>query len=210
MGIVASTVGFIAIHQVIKLLLNNENLAHFQQKLNMDANSEKLSKFELVHAIKGRRRYRSDLLKDQKFAEDLKRKFDNISEFAFINKIKINNVTGSILLEYLSNDSNEKYIDDLFSGLNQNIEKLESGKELEAKKRSTISKRLTYLNFVMKKSLNKLNSSVANSTYNILDLKTFVGLLFFGLGGYRVLTLKEFPAGPQMMWWGYHILNIDK
>ncbi len=59
--------------------------------------SEDKIKFKCLSSIKGRRRYKSDLLKQETFANALREK---IESFKLLKKLTINPVTGSMPLEY--------------------------------------------------------------------------------------------------------------
>ena len=82
----------------------------------------KLAMFTCLHSIEGRRRYKSVLLKDKAFGEALKSKLKGLGLF---DQITVNNVTGTILLTY---KSEEKDVDTVFEHLNAQTLKVAESK----------------------------------------------------------------------------------
>ena len=78
--------------------------------------------FTCLHSIEGRRRYKSVLLKDKAFGEALKSKLKGLGLF---DQITVNNVTGTILLTY---KSEEKDVDTVFEHLNAQTLKVAESK----------------------------------------------------------------------------------
>lgn len=48
---------------------------------------------------------------------------------------------------------------------------------------------------------------MTNSTNGIADLSILIGAMCLVWGAYKVYTQKQLPNGPQLVWWGYKILE---
>ncbi len=175
----------------------------------------KMAMFTCLHSIKGRRRYKSILLKDKSFSDSLTEKLKGLGLF---DKITVNNVTGTILLTYKGDESD---IDTVINHLNQQTQKVTDRKSKLAN--STMSAATAYnlghqaavanlgQQTLVAKSIrsytSKMNSKVKSSTRGFADLSNIIGLVCVLWGGYKILSQNQVPSGPSLVWWGYKILE---
>lgn len=185
-------------------------------------------KFTCVSQIKGRRRYRSALLKQEKFATALKSKIDS---FKLLRKLTINTVTGSMLLEYTCT---EDKIDEMMNALNEQSKKIsESASRTEKnvqRKGQGRGQRLTKTAMSATAAIaggkgaaalgkgigrgigmkgGKATSILPSllSTINISGLSGIVATACLAWGGYKLITKNQIPVGPQLVWFGYKAIE---
>ncbi len=204
------------------------------------AEALKEASFTLVHSLKGRRRYRSVLLKDENFARSLKAKMEGLRIFSTVT---INCKTGTMLLTYERDDS---IVDELIATLNEESAKVtkrqmedESDTHSQGKGRghssffdsnfdkaafSAMSAISTYgigqgvkqigKNSILGSTINRythnLNDAVHDATGGITDIGTMVGLTSLVWGIYKIFAENQKPNGPQLLWWGYKLLEGHK
>jgi hypothetical protein len=186
--------------------------------------SEDKIKFKCLSSIKGRRRYKSDLLKQETFANALREK---IESFKLLKKLTINPVTGSMLLEYTCA---EEKIDEMTEALNEQTKKLSEAKKEPQKTGQKRSQR--FAKGVMGSSAALAgvkgamaigkgmgrgmrmsgggSSSLLPSLLSSLNLTGFSGIVAtacLAWGGYKLFTRKQIPVGPQLIWFGYKAIE---
>ncbi len=161
--------------------------------------------FTLVHAINGRRRYRSVLLKDQNFAENIKKR---LTALPGIDSVTVNYVTCSILITYSTTD---QFIDSIFSEINQasqNADKKNCEEESNCNCKhhchkvpsSTLRRKINVF-------IDNVDLRLKNASKGKVDLGILVGLVCLIQGIRQIIRLKEYPSGPQFVWWGFHLLR---
>ena len=181
-------------------------------------------KFSCVSQIKGRRRYRSELLKQEKFATALKEKIDSSK---LLKKLTINNVTGSMLLEYTCA---EEKIDEMMNALNEQSKKLNENKASAEKKGQRKGQRLAKTEMsattalaggkgaaALGKGMSKgmgMKGGKATSllpslltSINLSGLSGIVATVCIAWGGYKLFTRNQIPVGPQLIWFGYKAIE---
>lgn len=189
--------------------------------------SAKLAVFTCIHSIKGRRRYKSILLKDGNFASALKEKIESLNQ---TNSVSINSVTGTMVLQY---DCDETVIDEIINKINEQTQKVNESKLEKVQSRGAFSAKLAHgaiatssaissgqsaahLNQYAKRTrigsaLNSYTTSANNfvksTLNNTVDLSIVVGAACFAWGVYKIFVQKQSPNGPQLLWWGYKILE---
>jgi hypothetical protein len=202
---------------------------------NKKTEALKDASFTLVHSIKGRRRYKSILLKDESFGHSLKKKMEKLKIF---KTVSINSKTGTMLLTY---DSDEHLMDELFATLNEESRKVTERKiqdeaqahtlkqhansmfssNLDKAALGTISAISTYgigqgvkqlgkksiLGSTINRYTHNLNEAVHNATGGVTDIGTAVGLVSLVWGIYQIFVNNQKPSGPQLLWWGYKLLD---
>lgn len=175
--------------------------------------SEDKIKFKCLSKIKGRRRYKSDLLKQEKFAKALKEKIDS---FKLLKKLTINTVTGSMLLEYTCS---EELIDEMMTALNEQSKKLSETKEQPQKKGQKNVQRISRgaIDATAEKGMGrgmtmkggKVTSILPTllSTFNLTGFSGIVATVCLAWGGYNLVRRKQIPLGPQLVWLGYKTIE---
>lgn len=179
-------------------------------------------KFKCLSQIKGRRRYKSDLLKQEKFATALK---DKIDSFKLLKKLTINPVTGSMLLEYTCA---EEKIDEMIAALNEQSKKLsDSPKQphkTEQKKFQRVAKGAIGASaaFAAGRGAAAIGKGMGRgmkgggatsifptllSSLNLTGLSGIVATACLAWGGYKLFTRNQIPVGPQLVWFGYKAIE---
>lgn len=181
-------------------------------------------KFTCVSQIKGRRRYKSALLKQEKFATALKSKIDS---FKLLRKLTINTVTGSMLLEYTCD---EEKIDEMMNALNEQSKKLSESKSNTVKNGQKKGQRFakTAMSattaFAGGKGAAALGKGIGRgmgmkgggtasvlptllSSVNMSGLSGIVATACLAWGGYKLFTKNQIPIGPQLVWFGYKAIE---
>lgn len=177
--------------------------------------------FTCVSKIDGRRRYKSILLKDRNFAAQLKSKIEGLS---LAESVTVNTVTGSILVTY---SCDEKNIDEIFEHINEQAMKVSAQKAADDDSlfskfsRSAFSAASAYsvgneasklgkrsaIGRYLNQYASTANNFVKSSTAGIADLSILIGAVCLIWGGYKIFSQNQVPNGPQMLWWGYRILE---
>lgn len=138
---------------------------------------------KLAHGIAGRRRYYDPRLKwDSKYVKKIE---SYLTKAHGVNDITINKVTGSMLLQYsCSEEAMDFFI--------KNLPDPDSTGMFRKRIRNVFS---------------RFNRGVYRNTGGYLDLKTSIAGVFLVLGLSRTLRMKQWPGGPQMMWWSYNLMK---
>lgn len=181
-------------------------------------------KFKCLSQIKGRRRYQSELLKQEKFATALK---DKIDSFKLLKKLTINPVTGSMLLEY--NCAEEK-IDEMMAALNEQSKKLSETKKQPQrtgpKKFQRVAKGAMGATAAIAagrgaaaigkgigRGMGMKGGGASSilptlfSSLNLTGLSGIVATACLAWGGYKLLNRKQIPVGPQLVWFGFKAIE---
>ena len=186
--------------------------------------------FTLVHAIRGRRRYRSGLLRDPAFAESFRTKLLGIAGMKIVT---VNPVTGSALLEYSLDDSAvEAFFQEMnmisaaageetffakaaqaFSGEPGNGSS-GNGRGREVSCSGSGSSRGGYpaegdtgIREIFFGCLAGISRGISARTGGSLDLNSLLGILLAGRGLYKIVKHGQLPSGPQLLWWGYNLFK---
>jgi len=146
--------------------------------------------FSLVHAIPGRRRYfHKKLINNSEFSGDIERELVSISA---LRSFVINQVTGTILLEYTCSD---EQIDMMMTYLDHLSNKPDPN-SLYGKVGTDI-----------RRNAGSLNQAIKTHTNLTFDLRTIIALGMMFWGAQKVWTLGQRPNGPQLLWWSYSLLK---
>lgn len=138
---------------------------------------------QLEHRSIGRRRYRSPKIKwDINYIETLG---DHLKGHGEVEEVTFNRVTGSLLIKY---NCSEAYMDNLISNFKGVAEPCKIRRRLHV-------------------AVKDINSCVYKRTGGILDLPTSIAGLFLVFGMAKSIRLKQFPNGPQMLWWFYNLMK---
>jgi hypothetical protein len=148
------------------------------------------ARFSQVHALPGRRRYQhDDLLNNKELATEWEQHLIRVKG---INTVKVNPVTGSILLEY---SCQEEYIDLAMNYLNE-LHKMPGPRDDYGK-----------LGINIRSLCRRMNRNIFRNTGHTLDLRTVLAIIMFVGGTAKIWRLGQRPAGPQMVWWAYSLLK---
>ena len=165
--------------------------------------SAKQAEFACVHAIKGRRRYKSILLKDPVFANALKEKFESLDLF---KKVTVNTVTGTVLLEY---ECKAELVDEVIDHINEQTRKVNEDKfgDDESLLTKSVNGTVAASSAVAVGKAGHANSAIRTALSGVADISIILGGICLIWGTYKVFVQKQTPNGPQLVWWGYKILE---
>lgn len=150
----------------------------------------------LAHAIKGRRRYYIDALKNnEKLAKLVSL---NLSKLPFVKEVTTNINTGSLLILY---SCAENIIDDLFMQMKQRVFNI--GSKIMAIGTGATTK----IGYALLSLVREINMWIKAKTGNLMDLRIVVAGLFLLRGLRKIMTMGQRPSGPQMLWWAFSILR---
>lgn len=150
----------------------------------------------LAHAIKGRRRYYIDALKNnEKLAKLVSLK---LSELPFVKEVTTNVNTGSLLILY---SCAENVIDDLFTQMKNRVFNI--GSRIMAIGTGATTK----IGCALLNMVREINLWIKAKTGNLMDLRIVVAGLFVFRGLRKIMTMGQRPSGPQMLWWAFSILR---
>lgn len=150
----------------------------------------------LAHAIKGRRRYYIDALKNnEKLAKLVSL---NLSKLPFVKEVTTNINTGSLLILY---SCAENIIDDLFMQMKKRVFNI--GSKITAIGTGATTK----IGCALLSLAREINMWIKAKTGNLMDLRIVVAGLFLLRGLRKIMTMGQRPNGPQMLWWAFSILR---
>ena len=162
---------------------NNSSVFNFEQldkELNYINRKIETHTIRLAHAIKGRRRYYIDMLKNnEKLAKLISVK---LSELPFVKEVTTNINTGSLLILY---SCTENIMDDIFTQLKQRVFSIGS------RVITSSSGITTQIGCILLNLIREINMWIKAKTGNLMDLRIAVAA----------------PSGPQMLWWAFSILR---
>lgn len=178
---------------------NNSSVFNFEQldkELNYINRKIETHTIRLAHAIKGRRRYYIDMLKNnEKLAKVISVK---LSELPFVKEVTTNINTGSLLILY---SCTENIMDDIFTQLKQRVFSIGS------RVITSSSGITTQIGCILLNLIREINMWIKAKTGNLMDLRIAVAALFIIRGLRKVMTMGQRPSGPQMLWWAFSILR---
>ena len=160
--------------------------------------TRKAQPFALVSAQSGRRRYRAATISAE-LASLLEEK---IGKLNFVKSVKVNAVTGSILLEYAP--ENEKKIDFLAAALAQKIF-VASAVTSEAK--SGEQSGAGAITESVRRSMRDFSSFIKRNTGGIFDAKSLAAALLMLRGIRKMILTKQYPSGSAMLWWAVSLMR---
>jgi len=184
-----------------------------------ESNSSEVLKFKCLHAIQGRRRYQSDLLKNKEFSDKLQKKIESLN---LVDKVTVNNVTGSLLLEYTCKEAE---IDRMIDALNEEQNKFnhsafdKARNIIEKIAKTAISKESSHTDSSMQKrprrgsrgtgAGNNVKKNIIPSDYDKEELiSTLVGAICLIWGSFQVVGKGHVPVAPHLTWGLYKLVSM--
>lgn len=148
----------------------------------------------LVHALPGRRRYRSNaLLGNETLAKALTTLFSTLKG---VTSISINTRTGSLLCLYSCPDS---HLDLAIRYIHSNY--------FAPKQNSPAPNPISETMHSLRAFFHWLDQNVRRLSQNQFCLRSLLAAIFISRGLRKVLTLRQYPSGPQMLWWAFGLLR---
>ncbi len=163
--------------------------------------------FTLARAIPGRRRYYAKgLLGNEALATALE---EALSKIDYIDEVKANHVSGSLLLVY---HGEEAQIDAIAERLENRVFSVPAqDTEMGASDVSTChegtAEGLASFGQSIRGTFNALNHQMKFLTKGWLDLPSLLSFVFTIRGLQKILLAKQLPSGPQLIWWAFSLLR---
>ena len=149
----------------------------------------------LQHVLPGRRRYYVSVLRGNgELSEILQKK---LSQLSFIQEVRVNQITGSLLLIY----SGEEQVDALIAWLREHIFSVRKTKEAQN------DAALAQSGQSIRRTVGAMNSCLKDHTQNWFDLSSLLSFFFVIRGLRKMLLFHQLPSGPQMIWWAVSLLR---
>lgn len=149
----------------------------------------------LQHVLPGRRRYYVSVLRGNgELSEILQKK---LSQLSFIQEVRVNQITGSLLLMY----SGEEQVDALIAWLREHIFSVRKTKEAQN------DAALAQSGQSIRRTVGAMNSCLKDHTQNWFDLSSLLSIFFVIRGLRKMLLFHQLPSGPQMIWWAVSLLR---
>lgn len=153
----------------------------------------------IAHAIPGRRRYTTNVLKDQT-PEACALIEEAICKVDYVTSCKVNPVTGSLTVTYTCDENTASAF---FEGVSHALTGMHAQHEKTMIPSSMISAGY---------HLNDQARAIRDHMRNFLNhaeplfISRLVGLSFLGYGLFRMLYRGDRPSGIQVFWWGMALL----
>lgn len=149
---------------------------------------------EIKHAFPGRIRFYVPTLKNNPEAcLSLK---EQLSKAEVISELVVNPVTGSLLIVYQPDATEETTLTGVV------IKLLGLEKEVEKEPQPMLGKELTGM-------VKSLNTSIYEYSDGLMDLSDLVTISFFSLGAYSMLrNPRMLPSGLSMIYWAYRTISV--
>ena len=152
-------------------------------------------KFEAVHQLPGRIRFRIPLLEglDTEAFDALKAELARISA---IQLVDLNAISGSLVLEY----DDQKVDASIICGILLKLLGLQA--DLDNQPQSLARQELNLIG-------SSLDRMAYDSTRGVVDLNTALALTILGLGLYKIIIQQDrnMPGGFSLLWWAYVIFK---
>lgn len=144
---------------------------------------------EVKHSLKGRIRLRVPILKESEQGREIL--LSQLSKISTIKKIEINNITGSLTLEYDDSQMNPQ----LLIGVIIKLLNLEY--QINNRPKALLNKE-------MSTAKEAVNLAIYNKSKGILDLKSLLAFGFIIIGIRKVKKSPlDLPNGYNLLRWGY-------
>ena len=163
--------------------------------------------FTLARAIPGRRRYYAKrLVGNEELAKLLE---TSLTKLKFIDEVKANPVTGSLLIVY---HGDEAQMDSVALHLQIRVFGMQGGDAQIGAVDSSAShegsaETLAVFGQSVRGTFNAINHQIKMMTGGWFDLPSLLSLLFTIRGLQKILILKQLPPGPQLIWWAFSLLR---
>ena len=159
--------------------------------------------FALAHAIPGRRRYYAKALEGN--AELAQAVEKALAKLDFVDEVKANPVTGSLLLVY---HGEEAAVDAVAERLASRVFGVPAQKTADAAPfQDDHSEGLAAFGQSLRATFIAINTHIKALTGGWFDLPSCLSLAFAVRGLQKILVTKQLPSGPQLIWWAFSLLR---
>ena len=160
--------------------------------------------FALVSRQPGRRRYRAS------FDKGLEESLEKLASLPFLEEVKANAVTGSILFTYEATEANEEEMDKLAASLRERVFKDNLPPAPPAPPKGEGLPSEAHAGAVTRSLRNTMRSFSAwikDHTGGWLDISSAASLFFLLRGFQKMFANQQFPTGSQMFWWAVSLMR---
>ena len=160
--------------------------------------------FALVSRQPGRRRYRAS------FDKGLEESLEKLASLPFLEEVKANAVTGSILFTYEATEANEEEMDKLAAALRERVFKDNLPPAPPAPPKGEGLPSEAHAGAVTRSLRNTMRSFSAwikEHTGGWLDISSAASLFFLVRGFWKMMANQQFPTGSQMFWWAVSLMR---
>ena len=161
--------------------------------------------FALVSRQPGRRRYRAS------FDKDLEKTLAKLARLPFLQEVKANALTGSILFIYEATEANEEEMDKLAAALREKVFKdnvppappapPKGGEGLPPEAHAGAITRS------LRGTMRAFSAWIKEHTGGWLDISSAASLFFLLRGFQKMFANQQFPTGSQMFWWAISLMR---
>lgn len=156
------------------------------------------SGFILLHSLPGRRRYKNSLLIGNQALSDAWQ--SQMLRLPKVSRVTMNTVLGTFLIEYICPESD---IERLLACLNGTEDTAELGEAEAEYSRMPLGR----VGMKIRKVFAGLNDWLRKTTGHEWDLATLCAVIFSIIGLNKIITLRQVPSGPQLLWWAFGMLK---
>lgn len=164
---------------------------------NESRHAEANEGFVLLHTLPGRRRYKHEgLIGNQALADIWQAQMLRLPQ---VHRVTMNIQLGTFLIEYICP---EAHIDRLLKCLSNLEQTPDSTDCVQAKPNS-----LGRIGMKIRRFFVRVNQYLWQATGQQWDLATLCAVFFSVVGVHKIMTLRQFPSGPQLLWWAFGLLK---
>lgn len=156
----------------------------------------------LARAIPGRRRYYAAALQNNEALA--KRLTEKITARDGIDEAQVNLRTGSLLLLYHGDETAaDRVMEEVMEEVMAETMETSTLPSLPG----TVGNGLASVGMSLRCTAADLNHRLKVATHGWLDLPSLMSLIFIVRGVQKILLLRQFPSGPQLLWWAFSLLR---
>lgn len=167
---------------------------------NESRHTETSEGFVLLHTLPGRRRYKHKcLVGNQDLADVWQAQMLRLPQ---VRRVTMNIQLGTFLIEYICPEAHIDRLLKCLSSLSQTPDSTESSDGVKQKQNS-----LGQVGLRIRRFFVRVNQYLWQATGQQWDLATLCAVFFSVVGAHKMMTLRQFPSGPQLLWWAFGLLK---
>lgn len=155
--------------------------------------------FTCASKLPGRRRYRAAM--SPELAALLE---DKLSQLAFLTRVEINAVTGSLLFVY--DPADEAKMDVLADFLRDSIFRRDWQRAVDDVTQP-LEAHAGALTKSVRGTVRDFSAWIRTASHGWLDISSAVFLIFLLRGLRKMILMKQYPSGSQMLWWAVSLMR---
>ena len=160
--------------------------------------------FALARAIPGRRRYYAKaLVGNDALAKALE---DSLAKLAFVDEVRANAATGSLLFVYHGDDTKMDDVAERLAARVFSVPPTEAVADAPTPFEQAADG-LAGFGTRLRGTFVSINRHMKLATNGWFDLPSLLSIAFTVRGLQKLLIAKQLPSGPQLLWWAFSILR---